>query len=96
MANISIDSRRTDEGVGAFELVSNRPARIDETRRASAWTTATATPSGLQKRTVEYGCPVGAWLYRLEFNAPVQHYFDRYLRDFEDMTRSVTFQVPGA
>ena len=95
IANLSIDSRRLDEGVGAFEVVSNKPATLGgrdcyrlEYRHRNA--------IGLRKRSLEYGCPVGPWLYRLEFMAPEQHYFERYLDDFEAMARSVTFQVPGA
>ncbi len=87
MANVSIDSRRIDEGVGAFELVSNRPAEIDG-RDCFRLDYRYRNAIGLQKRTVEYGCPVGSWLYRLEFNAPVQHYFDRYLDDFATASKS--------
>ncbi len=95
MANLSIDSRRLDEGVGAFELVSNRPAtiggrdcyRIDYKLRNAI---------GLEERTIEYGCPVVTWIYRFEFMAPRQHYFERYLSDFEAMTQSIEFTVKGA
>ena len=95
MASVSIDSRRTDDGVGAFELLSNRPARIDE-QDCFRLDYRYRNAIGLQKRTVEYGCPVGPWLYRFEFNAPVQHYFDRYLGDFEQVAKSIQFTVPGA
>ena len=95
IAKISIDSRRTDEGVGAFELVSNKPAKVDG-QSCFRLDYRYRNAIGLQKRTVEYGCPVGTWLYRIEFNAPTQHYFGRYLPDFETMTRSMRFDVPGA
>jgi hypothetical protein len=95
MSKISIDSRRLDDGVGDFRVVSNRPAtigsqdcyRIDYRYRNAI---------GLPKRTVEYGCSVGSWLYRFEFNAPTQHYFDRYIDDFEAMAQSIRFTVNGA
>ena len=51
---------------------------------------------GLPKRTVEYGCPVGQWMYRFEFNAPEQHYFETHLPEFEAMVRTIEFRVPGA
>ncbi|MEM7411418.1 MAG: hypothetical protein AAF430_14360 [Myxococcota bacterium] len=95
MANVSIDSRRTDEGVGAFALVSNRPATIGG-QRCFRLDYRYRNEIGLEKRTVEYGCPVGAWLYRIEFNAPEQHFFERYLGDFEQMAESVVFTAAGA
>lgn len=94
MAQISIDSRRLDEGTGAFEVTSNRPATIGgqdcfrlEYRHRNA--------IGLAKRVVEYGCSVGPWLYRFEYMAPEQHYFVRYLPDFESSVRTIEFTVPG-
>lgn len=95
MANISVDSRRTDDGVGAFELMSNRPAKVGG-RDCFRLDYRHRNAIGLQKRALEYGCPVGGWLYRIEFITPEQHYFDRYLEDFEQMVRSVRFDVPGA
>ena len=92
MAKISVDSRRTDEGVGAFQLVSNKPAKVDG-KSCFRLDYRYRNAIGLQKRTVEYGCPVGSWLYRIEFNAPTQHYFDRYLSDFESMAKSMQFLV---
>lgn len=94
VAGVSIDSRRLDYGVGQFEIVSNRPAtvggqecfRLDYRHRNEI---------GLRKRTLEYGCPVGAWIYRFEFMAPEQHYFERFLPDFEAAVASIRFTVPG-
>ena len=94
IAEISIDSRRLDDGVGNFEVVSNRPATVGgqscfrlEYRHRNA--------IGLQKRIVEYGCPVSTWLYRFEFMAPEEHYFARYVGDFEDAVSSIQFTIPG-
>lgn len=95
IANLSLDSRRLDEGTGALEVLSNQPAtvggqncyRLDYRYRNEI---------GLSKRTVEYGCPVAGWMYRFEFNAPAQHYFDAGLDDFETMVRSLEFRVPDA
>lgn len=95
MAGLSLDSRRLDDGVGALEVVSNRPATIDG-RDCYRIDYRSRNEIGLEKRTVEYGCPVGGWLYRFEFMAPEQHYFERYLPDFEEMTRGIRFSVKGA
>lgn len=95
MSKISIDSRRLDDGVGAFEIVSNTPASIDD-ESCFRLDYRYRNAIGLPKRTLEYGCEVGPWLYRIEFNAPSQHYFDRYLGDFEAMARSIRWTVDGA
>lgn len=95
LAALSLDSRRLDDGVGMLVVQSNKPAevggrpcyRIDYTYRNAI---------GLPKRTVEYGCPVGTWMYRFEFNAPVQHYFAAGLPDFEALIETVVFTVRGA
>ena len=95
IAALSLDSRRLDGGVGALEVVSNEPAeiggqtcyRVDYRHRNAI---------GLPRRTVEYGCPVGAWIYRFEFMAPEQHYFERYLPDFEASVASAVFKTAGA
>lgn len=95
IANLSLDSRRLDNGTGAFELVSNRPAKIDG-RDCFRLDYRHRTDIGLELRVIEYGCPVGSWLYRFEFMAPRQHYFERYLADFETMASTIKFAVPGA
>lgn len=93
IAEISLDSRRLDKGTGAFEVVSNRPATVDG-RDCFRLDYRHRNEIGLEKRTVEYGCPVGSWLYRFEFMAPEQVYFDRSLPDFEEMVRGVRFKIP--
>jgi hypothetical protein len=95
VAKLSVDSRRLDDGVGAFELVSNRPAEVGG-RDCFRLDYRHRNEIGLRKRTVEYGCPVGDWLYRFEFMAPEQHYFERYLSDFEAAVGTIEFTVPGA
>ncbi len=95
IADLSIDSRRTDDGVGAFEVISNQPSQIGG-RDCFRLDYRYRNEIGLPKRTVEYGCPVGPWMYRFEFNAPEQHYFAAHLPEFEAMARTIEFRVPGA
>jgi hypothetical protein len=94
MSKLSIDSRRLDDGVGAFEVLSNRPASVGD-QDCYRLDYRYRNAIGLPKRSVEYGCSVGAWLYRFEFIAPTQYYFDRYLDDFEAMAKSIRFTVKG-
>ena len=95
IANLSLDSRRLDDGAGAVQVISNKPASIGD-RDCYRLDYRYRNGIGLPKRTVEYGCPAGSWLYRFEFNAPEQHYFDRYLPDFEKMAESIQFLTRGA
>ena len=95
IALLSIDSRKLDEGVGALEVISNKPTTIDG-RDCYRLDYRYRNGIGLPKRTVEYGCPVGRWMYRFEYNAPAQHYFEANLADFEAMAASIEFRVPGA
>ena len=93
IAEISLDSRRLDDGVGGLEVVGNTPAnvggrdcyRIDYTFRDAL---------GLPMRTVEYGCAVGTWMYRFEYRAAAQHYFAAGLADFEGLVGSAEFWIP--
>jgi hypothetical protein len=95
ISELSLDSRRLDDGVGGLEVVSRVPAtvggrecyRIEYTYRNAI---------GLAKRTIEYGCPVGAWMYRFEYDAPVQYYFERHVEPFEAMVKSIQFTTAGA
>ncbi|MEZ4289258.1 MAG: hypothetical protein R3E53_01480 [Myxococcota bacterium] len=95
IAALSLDSRRLDDGVARLEVVSNEPARVGN-RDCYRIDYRHRNDIGLLKRTVEYGCPVGTWMYRFEYMAPAQYYFDAYLREFEAFVRSVAFKVPGA
>lgn len=95
IAALSLDSRRLDENVGSLELLSNKPSRVAE-RECYRLEYLYRTANALPRRAVEYGCPVGTWLYRFEFNAAAQHYFDRHLEDFESMVGTIVFKVPGA
>ena len=95
IAALSLDSRRLDENVGSLELLSNKPTRVAN-RECYRLDYRYRTANALPRRTIEYGCPVGPWIYRFEFNAAAQHYFERHLEEFEEMVGSIVFKVPGA
>ncbi|MFK7894802.1 MAG: hypothetical protein AB8G23_03140 [Myxococcota bacterium] len=95
IAELSIDSRRLDDGVGGFEVISNKPSRVGG-RDCFRLDYRYRNAIGLPKRTLEYGCPLGDWMYRFEFNAPEQHYFEAHLSEFESMIKTLVFRASGA
>lgn len=94
IADLSLDSRRLDEGVGGLEVLENSPAEIDG-RDCYRIVYQYRNDPGLQMKTAEYGCAVGPWIYRFEYKAAGQHYFDEYLADFERLRESVRFTLPA-
>jgi len=92
IAEISLDSRRLDEGVGGLAVIENVPATIDGRDCYRIDYTFRDEP-GLPMRTVEYGCAVAQWMYRFEYRAAAQHYFDAGLADFESLVESAEFWI---
>lgn len=92
IAEISLDSRRLDAGVGGLEVLDNSPTTIDGSDCYRIEYTFRNDP-GLLMRTIEYGCAVGPWMYRFEYRAAAQHYFAAYLDDFEGMVKSADFTI---
>lgn len=95
IADLSLDSRRLDEGVTRLEVLSNQPTTVDD-RACYRIDYRYRDGIGLPRRTVEVGCPIATWMYRFEFDAPMQHYFETQLPAFEALVESIVFQVPGA
>jgi len=90
IAEISLDSRRLDDGVGGLKLIESLPATIDG-RECYKIDYRFRNEPGLRIRTVEYGCPVEQWIYRFEYRAADQHYFEAGEPDFERLVQSVQF-----
>jgi len=90
IAEISLDSRRLDEGVGGLEVIENVPATVDG-RDCYKIDYRFRNDPGLPIRTVEYGCVVNQWIYRFEYRAAAQHYFDAGYPGFEQLVASVDF-----
>lgn len=95
IAEISLDSRRLDDTTRGLEIVSNTPIEVDG-RPCYRIDYRYRNAINLPMRTVEYGCAVGPWMYRFEYNAAEQHYFYATLVEFEAAVRSARFRVPGA
>ena len=92
VAEISLDSRRLDDGVGGLEVVSNEPSTVDG-RDCYRIDYRFRDDAGLRIRTVENGCTVAQWIYRFEYRAAEQHYFEAGLADYEALVSSVDFAI---
>jgi hypothetical protein len=49
--------------------------------------------TGLPIRTVEVGCAVSTWIYRFEYRAAEQHYFEAGLPGFQKMVKGARFKL---
>ncbi len=92
IAEVSLDSRRLDEGVGGLEVISNRPATVDG-RDCYEIDYRFRNEPGLRIRTVEVGCAVAGWIYRFEYRAAEQHYFDAGREGFDSLVANVNFWI---
>lgn len=92
IAEISLDSRRLDDGVGGLEVLANQPARVDG-QDCYEIDYRFRNEAGLRIRTVEVGCAVATWIYRFEYRAAEQHYFDAGWADFAAMVESARFKL---
>jgi len=91
IAEVSLDSRRLDDGVGGLEVLGNRPAEVDgqECYEIDYWF---RNETGLPIRTIEVGCAVTKWMYRFEYRAAEQHYFAVGRPGFDELVKSVRFK----
>ena len=90
VADLALDDIRLTEGVTNFELIENSPLRIDG-RPCYRLFYSHRIDSGLKVKTVEFGCWTRWGLYRIEYRAAAQHYFDQYLDVFERFRQGIRF-----
>jgi hypothetical protein len=90
VADLALDDIRLTEGVTNFELIENSPFRIDG-RPCYRLLYSHRIDSGLKVKTVEFGCWTRRGLYRIEYRAAAQHYFDQYLDVFERFRQGIRF-----
>ena len=88
--DLALDDIRLTEGVTNFELIENSPFRIDG-RPCYRLLYSHRIDSGLKVKTVEFGCWTRRGLYRIEYRAAAQHYFDQYLDVFERFRQGIRF-----
>ena len=90
VADLALDDIRLTEGVTNFELIENSPLTIDG-RHCYRLFYSHRINSGLKVKTVELGCWTHWGLYRIEYRAAAQHYFDQYLDVFERFRQGIRF-----
>jgi hypothetical protein len=90
VADLALDDIRLTDGVTNFELIENSPLRIDG-QSCYRLFYSHRIDSSLKVKTVELGCWTHWGLYRIEYRAAAQHYFDQYLGVFERFRTGIRF-----
>ena len=91
VAEIELDDVRSNPNVTNFELLENVPATIDG-RPGFKLLYTWRTKDGLKLKRLHYGLALAEWVYRVQYQAPVQHYFDRDFETFERVRASLKFR----
>ena len=94
VAEIELDNVRANPNVTNFELLENVPAEIDG-RPGFKLVYTYRTRDGLPLKRAHYGLVLGEWVYRIQYQAPVQYYFDRDFDVFERVRASLRFSTKG-
>ncbi len=87
-AEILLDNTRANEKLGNVKVLENKPAKIAG-QSAFRLLMSYTDSEGLEYRRLHYGFMVGAVFYGIRYSAPRRHYFDRNLKDFEQMVATV-------
>lgn len=90
LAEIEIDDYLANNDISKFEVISNQPATIDG-RQACRIEYTLVTGARLKVRGIHYGFVYKDWVFRIHYEAANQHYFKKYLGDFERFI--VSFKV---
>jgi hypothetical protein len=90
-AEVILDNIGSNEGLTAFEVRENRPARLGGAPGFRAVVTY-RTKDGLRMRSIVYGALVGDALYIVKYAAPQRYYFDRDVAAFEKVAQSFKFE----
>lgn len=91
LAELFVADLREERGIGTIELVENAPADISGRsgfRVELSW----RNEDGLRYQAIVYGCAIPRGLYVLAYNAPVLHYYEQHVAEFEESVS--TFLVP--
>lgn len=88
LAEVEIDNIKTNPETGKFELLSNKPVTIAGQSAFHLEYTFTFTEGGLKIKGDHYGFVYKDWIYRVNFEAAAQHYFEKCLGDFKRFMES--------
>jgi hypothetical protein len=92
LAELFVADLREERGIGTIDLVENAPADVSGRpgfRVELVW----RNEGGLRYQAIVYGCATPRGLYVLAYNAPVLHYYERHVTEFENSVR--TFRLPA-
>ena len=92
LAELFVADLREERGIGTIDLVENAPADVSGLsgfRVELVW----RNEGGLRYQAIVYGCATPRGLYVLAYNAPVLHYYERHVTDFEQSVQ--TFRLPA-
>ena len=92
VAEVELDNARSNPNVTHFELIENVPVDVDRQPGFKLVYTY-RTKEGLKFKRVHYGFLLGEWVYRIQYQAPEQYYFDRDLSVFEQVRTSLRFST---
>jgi hypothetical protein len=86
-AQVIVDEISSDRGISHFQVVENRPARINGLDGFNLLFTH-KNRDGLVFRTQYYGFLSGVRFYAIRYNAAQRYYFDKDIRTFETILSS--------
>ena len=87
VAEVELDEVRSDQGMRNVELVDNVPFQVAGLPGFKLVYTFRAE-NGLRLKRVHYGVLLRGWVYRIQYQAPARHYFDKDLATFERVRES--------
>ena len=88
LAEVEIDNLKANGETGRFELLNNAPVAIDGQNGFQMEYVYAVTKGGLKIHGMHYGFLYKDWVYRVNFEAAAQHYFEKYKDDFVKFFKS--------
>lgn len=92
LAELFVADLRESLGIAAIEVVESVPVELAG-RSGFRLELSMRNKSGLRYRSIAYGCASPKGLYVLIYHAPVLHYYDQHVAEFEESVRS--FRLPA-
>jgi hypothetical protein len=88
LAEVEIDNFKSNTSINHFEVSDNRPTTIDGTDAFCMDYSFLTTEEGLKVQGTHCSFIYDEWVYRIRYEAPVQHYFPKYKSDFDAFLKS--------